>query len=74
MDSSAAAASAAFVGAVVRSSRPARFAALAGGLFAAGHRVVLYDGICLVCNAFINFVTDHDPEGIVHFAPLQSGQ
>lgn len=39
-----------------------------------GGNIILYDGVCLVCNAFINFVTDHDPEGKMHFAPLQSGQ
>lgn len=38
------------------------------------HEIVLYDGVCLVCDATVNFVTDHDPEGLVHFAPLQSGQ
>ena len=40
----------------------------------AGGNIILYDGVCLVCNAFVNFVTDHDPEGKMHFAPLQSGQ
>jgi predicted DCC family thiol-disulfide oxidoreductase YuxK len=36
------------------------------------HPVVLFDGVCNLCNASVNFVIDRDPEGIFHFAPLQS--
>ena len=38
------------------------------------HAVVLFDGVCNLCNASINFVIDHDPEGYFKFAPLQSDE
>lgn len=34
--------------------------------------VVLFDGDCALCNASVLFVIDHDREGVVRFAPLQS--
>jgi predicted DCC family thiol-disulfide oxidoreductase YuxK len=34
--------------------------------------VLLFDGVCNLCNGFINFIIDHDPEGYFKFAPLQS--
>jgi predicted DCC family thiol-disulfide oxidoreductase YuxK len=34
-------------------------------------RVVLFDGVCAVCDATVQFVLDRDPEGRFHFAPLQ---
>lgn len=34
--------------------------------------VVLYDGLCGVCNRFNRFVLDRDPEGRFAFAALQS--
>jgi predicted DCC family thiol-disulfide oxidoreductase YuxK len=37
-----------------------------------GKRIVLYDGICLVCSWTINFITDHDKSNFFTFAPLQS--
>jgi predicted DCC family thiol-disulfide oxidoreductase YuxK len=37
-----------------------------------GKRIVLYDGICLVCSWVINFITDHDKSNLFTFAPLQS--
>jgi predicted DCC family thiol-disulfide oxidoreductase YuxK len=36
------------------------------------HPVMLYDGVCRFCNGALQTVIRHDPEGIVHFAPLQS--
>ena len=36
------------------------------------HPVVLFDGVCAVCDASVKFILDHDPQGIFHFAPLQS--
>lgn len=35
-------------------------------------RIVLFDGVCNFCNASINFVIDHDPQGRFRFASLQS--
>ena len=37
-----------------------------------GHAVVLFDGVCNLCNGAVNFIIDHDPEGHFQFAPLQS--
>jgi predicted DCC family thiol-disulfide oxidoreductase YuxK len=34
--------------------------------------VILYDGICGLCDAFIRFVLGHDEEDMFRFAPLQS--
>lgn len=34
--------------------------------------VMLYDGECSLCNGTVNFVIDHDREGLLRFAPLQS--
>jgi predicted DCC family thiol-disulfide oxidoreductase YuxK len=36
------------------------------------HHVVLYDGLCGVCNRFNRFVIDRDPRGKFLFAALQS--
>ena len=34
-------------------------------------RLVLFDGDCAVCNRAVQFLLDHDPEGVFHYAPLQ---
>lgn len=34
--------------------------------------IVLFDGVCNVCNAAVNFIIDRDPEGRFRFASLQS--
>lgn len=36
------------------------------------HPVLLFDGVCNLCNGSVQFVVDHDPEGTFRFAPLQS--
>ncbi|MFB6183572.1 MAG: thiol-disulfide oxidoreductase DCC family protein [Haloarculaceae archaeon] len=36
------------------------------------HPVLLFDGVCNLCNGTVQFVIEHDPEGIFRFAPLQS--
>ena len=36
------------------------------------HPVVLFDGVCNLCNASINFLIDRDPDAHFRFAPLQS--
>ena len=36
------------------------------------HAVVLFDGVCNLCNGAINFIIDRDPAGYFRFAPLQS--
>lgn len=33
---------------------------------------MLFDGVCNLCNGWVNFVIDRDPAGIFRFAPLQS--
>ena len=35
------------------------------------HLVVLYDGVCGLCNRFVQWVTARDVEGVFRFAPLQ---
>ncbi|ELZ30276.1 thiol-disulfide oxidoreductase DCC [Halosimplex carlsbadense 2-9-1] len=34
--------------------------------------ILLFDGVCNLCNGSIQFVIEHDPEGVFRFAPLQS--
>lgn len=34
--------------------------------------ILLFDGVCNVCNASVNFVIDHDPAGRVKLGALQS--
>ena len=36
-----------------------------------GDRVVLYDGVCNMCNGWVNMVLDRDKEGQFRFAALQ---
>ena len=33
--------------------------------------IILFDGVCNLCNGFVNFVINHDKEGIVQFCALQ---
>jgi predicted DCC family thiol-disulfide oxidoreductase YuxK len=33
---------------------------------------VLFDGVCNLCNASVNFMIDRDPHGVLRFASLQS--
>ena len=35
-------------------------------------RLLLFDGVCNVCNVFVNFVLDFDASGSFYFVPLQS--
>jgi len=37
-------------------------------------KVIVFDGVCNFCNAFVDFVMRHDPQGIFKFGTLQSGQ
>jgi len=39
-----------------------------------GHAVVLFDGVCNLCNGSVLFVIDRDPTGYFRFAPLQSDE
>jgi predicted DCC family thiol-disulfide oxidoreductase YuxK len=36
------------------------------------HPLILFDGLCGLCNRTVNFVIDRDPNAHFHFAPLQS--
>lgn len=36
------------------------------------HPVLLFDGVCNLCNDTVRFVVEHDSAGRVSFAPLQS--
>jgi predicted DCC family thiol-disulfide oxidoreductase YuxK len=35
-------------------------------------KIILFDGVCNLCNGFVNFVIENDPEAIFKFANLQS--
>ena len=34
--------------------------------------VILFDGVCNLCNGAVTFIIDHDPDAYFVFAPLQS--
>lgn len=34
--------------------------------------LLLFDGVCNLCNGFVNFLIDHDPDGRVRVGALQS--
>lgn len=36
------------------------------------HAVILFDGVCNLCNGAVNFIIDHDPAGYFKLAALQS--
>ncbi|TYZ14332.1 thiol-disulfide oxidoreductase DCC family protein [Hymenobacter lutimineralis] len=36
--------------------------------------VILFDGVCNLCNGFVQFVIRHDSRGYFHFAALQSAE
>jgi predicted DCC family thiol-disulfide oxidoreductase YuxK len=36
------------------------------------HPVLLFDGVCNLCNRWIQFVIERDPDAVFRFAPLQS--
>lgn len=37
-----------------------------------GRDIILFDGVCNLCNGAVDFILDHDPEGHFAFASLQS--
>lgn len=39
---------------------------------AEGKNIVFYDGVCGLCNRFIQFVIDNDKDGLFFFAALQN--
>ena len=39
---------------------------------AAPHAVVLFDGVCNLCNSTVHFLIERDPAAYFRFAPLQS--
>ena len=38
----------------------------------AGNPILLYDGVCGLCNRFVRFMLRHDRRDVFHFASLQS--
>jgi len=36
------------------------------------HPVILFDGVCNLCNGFISFLIDRDPKRVLRYASLQS--
>lgn len=52
---------------------PAPRARSADVLFASDMRpIILFDGVCNMCNGGVNFALDYDQEGVFRFAALQS--
>ena len=41
--------------------------------FEAGKDIILYDGVCGLCNGFVRFLLPRDPRDRFRFASLQSG-
>ena len=39
---------------------------------AGDHPVLLFDGVCNLCNGVVQFIIPRDPAGVIRFAPLQS--
>ena len=39
---------------------------------ATAHPVVLFDGVCNLCNSVVQWLVERDPEGRLRFASLQS--
>lgn len=37
-----------------------------------GKAIVLFDGVCNLCNSTVQIIIDHDPKGYFRFASLQS--
>jgi predicted DCC family thiol-disulfide oxidoreductase YuxK len=35
------------------------------------HPIILYDGLCPLCNRWVRWVLEQDRDGIFHFAPIQ---
>jgi predicted DCC family thiol-disulfide oxidoreductase YuxK len=36
------------------------------------HPIILYDGVCGLCDRFVQFIITHDPSSKIKLAPLQS--
>ncbi len=36
------------------------------------HPILFFDGVCNLCNGFVQFVIKRDPKAVFRFAPLQS--
>lgn len=36
------------------------------------HPIILFDGVCHLCNGMVQFIIQHDPDVVFRFAPLQS--
>lgn len=43
-----------------------------GSSSAEGRHLVLYDGVCCLCNRLVQFLLQHDKRAVFAFAPLQS--
>ncbi len=37
-----------------------------------GKKIILFDGVCNLCNTMVNFVIEHDQKDAFRFVPLQS--
>eukprot|EP01098_Paradermamoeba_levis_P004754 TRINITY_DN2027_c0_g1_i1.p1 TRINITY_DN2027_c0_g1~~TRINITY_DN2027_c0_g1_i1.p1 ORF type:complete len:154 (+),score=13.08 TRINITY_DN2027_c0_g1_i1:52-513(+) len=46
--------------------------AVNGDIETKGKSIILFDGVCSLCNGFVHFILDRDPQKRFLFAPLQS--
>ncbi|ROO30299.1 thiol-disulfide oxidoreductase [Salinisphaera orenii MK-B5] len=53
-------------------SRPFRSAARRPAVLADGERLVLFDGVCRLCNGWARFIIRHDGDRRFRLAPMQS--
>lgn len=45
---------------------------VASGALPAGHPVIVFDGVCVLCNGWVRFLLRHDHAGRYRFAAMQS--
>ena len=36
------------------------------------HQIIIFDGVCNLCNGAVNFIIERDSKGVFKFAPMQS--
>jgi predicted DCC family thiol-disulfide oxidoreductase YuxK len=53
-------------------SQPSHRTAPSAPAATAEHPIILFDGVCNLCNGLVRFVIRRDPNGRFHFASLQS--
>ena len=55
---------------IAEAPEPVRHDTVFGSAVTAEEPVLLYDGICALCNGAVRFILEHEREGTIRFAPL----